>query len=102
MATQSVNTPEALDALIVASLQARRDTWLRGARRQKMRTLFAYGCSGCIALFALAAFFLARDPDAGATLVTMALVTLTFSYLAGIASQKKLADSLRQMDQSTK
>jgi hypothetical protein len=51
-------------------------------------------------LLALVAFFLAHDPDAGAILVTMALVTLTFAYLGGNASQKKLADSLRELDQA--
>jgi peptidoglycan/LPS O-acetylase OafA/YrhL len=96
----SAATPEALDALIAPSRQTRRETLLRGARREKMRTRFAYGCSGCIALLALAAFFLARDPDAGATLVMMALVTLIFAYLAGKSGQKKLADSLQEMDKS--
>ena len=98
MATQ-IATPEALDDLIAASLQTRRDKLVRAARNQRIRTRFAYGCSGCIVLLALAALFLARDPDAGAILTTMALVTLTFAYLAGRVNQKKLADSLREMDQ---
>jgi len=92
MPTQPAATPEALDALIAASLQSRREALMRSARRQRIATRVAFSCSGCITLLALAAFFLARDPDAGAILTTMALVTLTFAYLAGKANQKKLAE----------
>jgi hypothetical protein len=70
--TQSIDTPEALDTLIAASLQSRRDKLVRAARNQSIRTRFGYGCSGCIALLALAAIFLAHDPEAAAILAMMA------------------------------
>jgi hypothetical protein len=86
-----------MDALIAASLQTRRAKLLRAARNQRIRTRFAYGCSGCIALLALAAIFLAHDNEAAVTLSIMAILTFSFAYFVGRANQKKLAESLRQM-----
>jgi CDP-diglyceride synthetase len=94
--------PEALDALIAASLQSRRDKLVRAARNQRIRTRFAYGCSGSIVLLTLAAIFLAHDSEAAAFLAVFACITSSFAYFAGKATQKKLADSLRQIDQSGK
>jgi len=94
---QPMATPDIMNALIAASLQTRRAKLLRAARNQRIRTRFGYGCSGCIALMALAAILLAHDPHAAVILSLMAFVTCSFAYFAGRASQKKLADSLRQM-----
>jgi hypothetical protein len=92
-------TPEALDALIAVSLQSRRAHLARAARNQRIRTRFGFTCSGCIAVLAMAAVFLAHDPEAGVSLAVMACLTASFVYFAGKATQKKLADSLRQMDE---
>jgi hypothetical protein len=40
-------TPEALDALIAASQESRREGLLRTARRQRIGTRVAFSCSGC-------------------------------------------------------
>jgi hypothetical protein len=98
MPTQPIDTPDIMDALIAASLQTRRAKLLRVVRNQRIRTRFVYGCSGCIALLALAAVFLAHDNEAAVIISLMAIVTFTFAYFASRARQKKLADSLRQMD----
>jgi CDP-diglyceride synthetase len=97
MPSQSIGTPDTMDALIAASLQTRRTKLLRAARNQRIRTRFGYGCSGCIALLALAAIFLAHDRQAAVTLSLTAFVTFSFAYFVGRAGQKKLAESLRQM-----
>ena len=97
MPSQSINTPDMMNALIAASLQTRRTKLLRAARNQRIRTRFGYGCSGCIALMALAAIFLAHDRQAAVTLSLTAFVTFSFAHFVGRANQKKLADSLRQM-----
>jgi hypothetical protein len=97
MPGQSIDTPDIMNALIAASLQTRRKKLLQAARNQRIRTRFGYACSGCIALMALAAIFLAHDRQAAVTLGLMAFVTFTFVYFVGRASQKKLAESLRQM-----
>lgn len=97
MPSQLIDTPDIMNALIAASLQTRRAKLLRAARNQRIRTRFGYGCSGCIALMAWAAIFLAHDRQAAVTLSLMAFVTFSFAYFVGRASQKKLAESLRQM-----
>jgi VIT1/CCC1 family predicted Fe2+/Mn2+ transporter len=97
MPSRLIDTPDIMNALIAASLQTRRAKLLRAARNQRIRTRFGYGCPGCIALVALAAIFLAHDRQAAVTLSLMAFVTFSFAYFVGRASQKKLAESLRQM-----
>ncbi len=96
MPGQSIDAPDMMNALIAASLQTRRKKLLRAARNQRIRTRFGYGCSGCIALMALAAIFLAHDRQAAVTLSLIAFVTFSFAYFVGRAIQKKLAESLRQ------
>jgi hypothetical protein len=100
MLIEPTATPEALDALIAASHQSQRDRLLRAARSQRIRTRLAYCCSGCVALLALTALFFAHDNEAAATLSLIACGTCGFTYFAGKAIQKKLADSLRHLDQS--
>ena len=54
-------TREALDALIAASQQSRREALMRSARRQRIATRVAFGGSACVALLALTAYFFAGD-----------------------------------------
>jgi len=58
MPIPSIETPDALDAAIAASLQSQREKLLRRVRNQRIRMLIALGLSGCIALFALAAYLI--------------------------------------------
>jgi hypothetical protein len=88
------------DNPIAASLQSRREKLLRAALSQRIRTRVAFGLSGCVAFFALAAF-LAGDPKAAALCALMASVTFGFTCIAAMAGWKKAVDSLREMDQST-
>jgi len=91
-------SPEALDTLIAASLQSRRDKLVRAIRNQRIRTRFGFACSASIALLSLAAIFFAHDNEAATILAIMACLTFGFAYFVGKASQKKLADSLRRFD----
>ena len=97
MPSQPIDTPDMLDAFIAATLRSRRAKLVRAARNQRIRTLFAYGCSACIALLALTADLLAHDPKAAVLLAMFACLTFAFAYFVGQANQKKLADSLQQM-----
>jgi hypothetical protein len=97
MPSQPIDAPDILDAFIAANLRSRRAKLVRAARNQRIRTRFAYGCSAGVALLALTAKFLAHDPKAAVLLAVIACLTFGFAYVAGQASQKKLADSLQQM-----
>jgi hypothetical protein len=97
MPDQPIDTPDMLDAFIAAHLRSRREKLVRAARNQRIRTRFAYGGSACIALLALTAGFLARDPKTAVLLAIFACLTFGFAHVVGQASQKKLADSLQQM-----
>jgi hypothetical protein len=97
MPTPLIDTPDIMSALIEASLRSRRGKLVRAIRNQEIRTRFGYGCSGCIALLALAAVFLAHDSQAAVILSLMAFITFSFAYFAGRASHKKLTGQLRQM-----
>jgi hypothetical protein len=96
----SIDTPQAFDAAIAAHQHARRDKLVRAVRNQKIRTRVAFGLSGCVALFALAAFFIAGDIEATAIIAVIACVSFGFTFIAGRARQKKAADALREVDQS--
>jgi hypothetical protein len=100
MPEQLTNTPQELDAALAVSLQARREKLLRRARIQRIRTYIAFGLSGCIAVFALAAYLIG-DYAAARFCAMTACVTLAFTYFAGISARKNAAESLRQFDQST-
>ncbi len=95
-----IDTPQALDAAIVASRHTRREKVVRAARNQRIRTRVAFGLAGCIAILALVAFFFAGDHEAAAVIAMIACVTFGVTFTAGKAGQKKSADSLREMDQS--
>jgi hypothetical protein len=99
MPSPLIDTPQALDAAIAASRHARREKLVRAVRNQRIRTRVAFGLSGCIALFALVAFFFAGDHEAAAIIAMMACVTFGVTYAAGKTGRKKAIDSLREMDQ---
>jgi hypothetical protein len=98
MSSPLIDTPQALDAAIAASRHAHREKLLRAVRNQRIRTRVAFGLSGCVAMFALVAFFLANDHEAGVILAMIACVCFGFTYTAGKAGRKKAADSLREID----
>jgi hypothetical protein len=100
MPSPLIDTPQALDAAIAAGRRARREKLVRFARNQRIRTQVAFGLTGCIAIFALIAFFFAGDHEAAAVLSLIACVTFGVVYAAGKTGQKKAVDLLREMDQS--
>lgn len=95
-----IDTPEALDAAIAASRHARRETLLRAARNQRLRTRIGFVLSGSAFICALIAFA-AGDREAAALVALMACVSFSVTYVAGKAGQKKAIDSLHEMDRST-
>jgi hypothetical protein len=74
MPNSSIDTPQALDAAISAGQQARREKLLRRLRNQRIRGWISLGLSGCIAVCALAAYFLAGDRRATMTITMVALL----------------------------
>jgi hypothetical protein len=100
MPSPLIDTPQALDAAIAASRQSRREKLVRAVRNQRIRTQVAFVFSGCIAIFALAAFFLAHDREATEILAMMTCVTFGVTYPAGKTGQKKAVSALREMDRS--
>lgn len=89
--------PDAMDAAIAASLQIRREKLVRRARNQRIRARIVLGLSGCIALFALAAYLIG-DYVAARSCTIMACAVLAFTFIAGSAARKKAVDALRQAD----
>jgi hypothetical protein len=90
-----IETPQALDAAIVAG---RRENLLRGVRNQRIRMRIALGLSGCAALCALAAYLIGDSAAARFCAVT-ACTAVVFTYVAGAAARKKAVDALREADQ---
>jgi hypothetical protein len=91
--------PDALDAAIAASLQARRAKLLRGVRNQRIQMRISLGLSGCAALFALTAY-LVGDYAAARFCAMTAFVVFALTFIAGAATRKKAVDALRAMDLS--
>jgi hypothetical protein len=100
MLNTSIDTPQALDAAIAASRQARRDKLLRAVRNQRIRTRVAFALGGSVALCSLGAFFFADDPEAAIVCAVIACITVGFTYVAGKVGRKEALDSLQEMDQS--
>ena len=100
MLSPLIDTPQALDAAIATSRNARREKLVRAVQNQKIRTRVAYGLSTAVAIFALIAFFFAGDHEAGVILALMACLSCSWTYAAGKTGQKKAVDSLREMNQS--
>jgi hypothetical protein len=104
MPSPLINAPQALDVAIAARLQLSCEKLLRAERNRRILTRVAFGLSGCIAILALAAVFVAHDREAvriGATIACVTLSMTTFAYFAAKSARKKAVDSAREMDQST-
>jgi hypothetical protein len=93
----SQDTPDILDALIAASLQARREKLQRRLRNQTIRLLIALGLSVCVALFALAAYLIG-DHAAARSLAMTAYLVFGFTCVTGLAARKRAVDALREAD----
>jgi hypothetical protein len=100
MPSPLIDMPQALDAAIAASRQARRERLLRAVRNQRIRTRVAFALTACMAPFALTAFFVAHDPAAAETIAVMTCVNFAITYSAGRTGQKKAVDALRELDRS--
>jgi hypothetical protein len=94
-----IETPDALDAAIAASLQARREKLVRGVRNQGILMRVILGLSGCEAVFALAAY-LNGDYAAARFCALTGCIVFAFAYIAQIAARKKAVDALREIDRA--
>jgi hypothetical protein len=92
-----IETPDALDAATAASLQARREKLARRVRNQRIRMRIALALSGCVALFALAAYRIG-DYAAARFCAFTGCIVFAFAYVVGVAARKRAADALRAMD----
>jgi hypothetical protein len=97
-----IETPRALDSAIAESLQVRRETLVSAIGNQGLRAGIAFGLSGCVALLALAAFFVAHDIEASSVLAMMAFLTFGLTCWASKLGRHKAVNALREMDQATK
>jgi len=93
-----IENPDLLDAAIAASLEARRENFLRRVRNQKIRMRIALGLSGCVALFAMAAYLIGDYAAARSSAMT-ACVVFAFTCITGVAARKRAVDALREADQ---
>jgi hypothetical protein len=93
----SQHTPDKLDALIAASLQSRREKLQRRVQNQRIRLLIALGLSGCVALFAFAAYLIG-DHAAARPLAMTAYLVFGFTCVTGLAARKRAVDALREAD----
>jgi hypothetical protein len=92
------DTLDVLDTLTAASIPSRREKLVRRVRNQKTRLLIALGLSGCVALFALAAYRIG-DHAAARSLAMIAYLVFTFTCITGLAARKRALDALREADQ---
>jgi len=93
-----INAVDLLDAATAASLQSRRETLIRRVRTQKIRLLITLGLSGCVALFALAAYLIGDHAAARFCAMTAYLV-LGFTCITGLAARKRALDALREANE---
>jgi hypothetical protein len=93
-----IDTPDTLDAATAVSVQARREKLVRRVRNQRIRMFIALGLSGCIALFALAAYLIG-DHAATRFCALTACLTFAFTIITGAAARKRAVDALRETDQ---
>jgi hypothetical protein len=93
-----INAVDLLDAATAASLQARREKLHRRVRNQEIPLLIALGLSGCVALFALAAYLIG-DHAAARSLATTAYLVLGFTCITGLAARKRAIDALREANE---
>ena len=100
MSPPLIDIPQALDLAIATSRLARREKLVRAVRNQRIRTQVALGLSGCVALFALVAFFFVGDREAAVVIAAIACLTFGMAYFGGKAGMNKAVESLREVDQS--
>lgn len=100
MRSPLIDTPEALDAAVVANLHARREKVVQAVRHERVRTWAAFGVSGCAGIFALVAFFFAGDHKDAAIIAMMVCMANGVTYAAGKTGQRKAANSLKEIDRS--
>jgi len=93
-----IDTPDTLDAATAVSVQARREKLVRRVRNQRIRMFIALGLSGCIALFALAAYLIGDHAATRFSALT-ACLTFAFTIITGAAARKRAVDALRETDQ---
>jgi di/tricarboxylate transporter len=93
------DTPDALDTAIAASLQARHEKLLRRARNQRIRMGIALALSGCVALFALAAYLIG-DYAAARFCAMTACIAFAFTFITGAAARKRAVEALRETDRT--
>jgi hypothetical protein len=89
--------PDALDAAIVASVKARREKLVRRVRNQRIGMRIALGLSGCVALFALAAYLIGDYAAARGCAMT-ACVVFAFTCISGAAARRKAVQALRETE----
>ncbi len=92
------DTPEILDTLIAANLQARREKLIHRVRNQRIRMYIALGLSGCVALFALAAYQIG-DYAAARFCAMTACIAFAFTCVTGLAARTRAVYALREADQ---
>jgi hypothetical protein len=97
MPTPLIETPDALDAAIAASIGARRERLIRGVRNQRIRLCIALGLSGCVALFALAAHLIG-DHAAARFCALIAYLVFAFTCVVGAVARKRAVDAVRETD----
>jgi hypothetical protein len=98
MPSPSTDMLDSLDVAITASLQTHRAKLVRRVRNQKIRMLIALGLSGCVALFALAAYLIG-DHAAARSLAMTAYLVFAFTCVTGLAARKRAVDALREADE---
>jgi hypothetical protein len=89
-----IKTPNALDEVVAASVQAQREKLMRRVRIQRILMRIVFGLSTCEALFALAAY-LSGDYAAARFCALTSCVVFAFAYSAQISARKRALDALR-------
>jgi hypothetical protein len=94
MADQLIDTPEALDAAIEATRQARRETLSRVARGKGIG--LAEVLSGLVAAIALIEIFV--EPSRAGFPITIACLSIASVYFSRTARRRKAIVALRDLD----
>jgi heme exporter protein D len=79
--------PQAFEAAVAASQKAHRARLSRKERIRRILTPIAFGLSGLIVIFALAAFFLAGDREAATVCAMMAAFSFSFTTIAYLSAK---------------
>lgn len=101
MPSPLLNTPEAWDVAIEATLQIRRDRLQRVIRGQRLRVRIVSGLVACIALVAVTALIYG-DFEAAVVVALMACMVFSFACIASRVGRKKAAELMLEMERSAK